>query len=271
MVTRPWRSGFCNASNPPTSHALCSGATVSHGVTLTCSCDCHAVGELSATTLRVYADVAQGTDEWHDLRRGMITASVVGKLVTSKTLAVANNPDQRGLLALLVAERVTGWTDPTYTSDDMWRGVECEPIARDLYGGLHAAVTEVGFMVREGEGWRLGYSPDGLVGDDGLIEVKSPRSKTHLRTIIDGQVPPQYVAQCQAGLLVSGRSWIDYVSYCGGMPLFVRRVLPDPAWHEAIVAACQAFEAAAAEMQADYETRASELPPTERTTDGMVI
>ena len=149
-------------------------------------------------------------------------------------------------------------------TSDMWRGVESEPFARDVYSEHHAEVTEVGFMLREEDGWKLGYSPDGLVGDDGLIEIKSPRAKTHLRTILADEVPGHYMPQLQAGLLVSGRKWIDFVSYVGGMPLYIKRVLPDPAWFAAITAACVAFQATAAQTVADYEKRVAGLPLTER-------
>jgi hypothetical protein len=84
-------------------------------------------------------------------------------------------------------------------------------------------------MVRDDWGFSLGYSPDGLVGDDGLIEVKCRRQKKHLQTILADEVPPENMAQLQCGLLVSGREWIDYVSYCGGMPMYVKRVYPDTA------------------------------------------
>jgi hypothetical protein len=72
------------------------------------------------------------------------------------------------------------------------------------------------------------------------------------------------MAQCQAGLFVSGRSWLDFVSYVGGMPLFVKRVLPDPAWHEAVEAACRAFETTAAQMVTAYQAATAGLPMTER-------
>lgn len=219
---------------------------------------------MSNTTLE-FPDVIQGSDEWHDQRRGIVTASVVGQLVTGKTLKVANNETSRALTARLVAERLTGWTDPTYVSDDMLRGVEEEPRARERYAEFYQrTVTEVGFLLRKEDTWQLGYSPDGLVGDDGLLEVKAPRAKTHLRTILSGEVPEQYVAQCQAGLLVSGREWLDFVSYAGGMPMWTKRIYPDPAWHDAIVAACEQFETTAAEMAADYQAKTEGLPATER-------
>src|SRR5690606_36899576 len=134
-----------------------------------------------------------------------VTASVVGQLITTKTIKPAANDTSRALTALLVAERITGWSDPVYVSDDMMRGTLDEPVARDLYSKHYAPVVECGFMVRYEDGWRLGYSPDGLVGDDGLIEVKSRRAKAQLVTILADEVPASNMAQIQAGLLVSGR------------------------------------------------------------------
>jgi len=214
-------------------------------------------------TLQILPDLEQGSPEWHAVRRGIVTASVVGKLLTP-TLKVADNDYSRGLTVALAAERITGWTEDTPMTSDMWRGVESEPYARDIYSGHFAEVTEVGFMLWESPDWRLGYSPDGLVGDDGLIEIKAPRAKTHLRTILADEVPAHYMPQLQAGLLVSGRDWIDFVSYVGGMPLYVKRVEPDPRWVLAIVAACKTFEANAAQIVADYEQRVADMPQTER-------
>jgi len=178
--------------------------------------------------------------------------------------SVADNDITRGLTATLIAERITGWTEETPMTSDMWRGVESEPFARDIYSGHYEEAREIGFMVREEEGWRLGYSPDGVVGDDGLIEIKSPRAKTHLKTILADEVPSHYMPQLQAGLLVSGRAWIDFVSFVGGMPLYRKRVEPDPAWFAAITAACIAFEATAAQTIAAYEERITNMPKTER-------
>ncbi len=216
-------------------------------------------------TLTEYPDLLQGTQEWLDARLGMVTASVVGQLVTAKTIKPASNDDTRGLTALLVAERLTGYSDPVFVSADMWRGTEEEPRARDKYAETNGVeVREIGFMVRSEGDWRLGYSPDGLVGDDGLIEIKAPRAKTHLRTILSGEVPAHHMAQSQAGLLVSGRDWCDFISWCGGMPMFTKRVLPDGLWFDAITAAVQKFEQTAAQMLADYERLTESLPQTER-------
>ena len=147
---------------------------------------------------------------------------------------------------------------------DMWRGCDAEPFARDIYSAHYQQAVEVGFMRLDEDWGTLGYSPDGLVGTDGLIEIKAPRSKGHLSTILSGEVPSYYLAQCQAGLLVSGRDWLDFVSYVAGMPLFVKRVLPDPKWHDAIREAVREFERAAWEMTARYEQAVTNLPATER-------
>ena len=175
-------------------------------------------------TLHILPDLIQGSDEWHDQRRGMVTASVVKGLVTPSTIKPADNPEARSIAALLVAERITGWTDPTYVGADMERGWDDEPRAAEKYSEHYAPVTTVGFMVQDDWGFSIGYSPDGLVGDDGLIEVKSRRPKKHLQTILADDVPPDVMPQIQAGLLVSGREWCDYISYCGGMPMWIKRV-----------------------------------------------
>lgn len=217
-------------------------------------------------TLTEFADLEQGSDAWLEARRGMVTASVVGKLLTP-TGRVAGNDDSRALTMQLVAERITGVVDPVFVTADMQRGHDDEPRARDLYSEKYAPVRESGFLVREEPTWRLGYSPDGLVGDDGLIEVKSPRAKTHLRTILSGEVPSYHMPQIQAGLLVTGREWLDFISYSGGMPMFVKRVLPDPRWSEAITTAVEQFEATATEMVAHYEAAIVGLPMTERVIE----
>lgn len=209
-------------------------------------------------------DVEQGSGEWEDARRGIVTASTVGRLITPRTIKAADNVESRSLTATLVAERITGWTDDNYVSYDMARGHEIEPKARALYSEHHAPVTEAGFIIRDDWGFSIGYSPDGLVGDDGLIEVKSRRPKEHLTTILADEVPAENMAQLQCGLLVSGRHWIDYVSWCGGMPMWTKRVLPDQRWHDAILTATNDFETAALSIIARYNTLTAGLPMSER-------
>lgn len=219
-------------------------------------------------TLTLYPDLVQGSEEWLTARTGIVTASTVGQLITP-TLKVAANETSRGLTATLVAERITGHVDPGYMSNDMWRGIEDEPFARDAYSThVGKPVAEVGLMVREVvAGVRIGYSPDGLVGKTGLIECKSRAPKKHVQTVLADAVPAENMAQIQCGLLVSGRKWCDYVSFCGGMRLWVTRVTPDMAWFLAILNAVKAFEQNATEMRATYEKAVKGFPMTERTPD----
>lgn len=215
-------------------------------------------------TLHVFDELEQGTPEWLAARCGIITASVVGQLITPKTVKPASNDYSRALTAHLAAERITGYVEPVYVNADMERGTLDEPYAREIYSENYAEATEVGFMVRDDFGFKIGYSPDGLVGEDGLIEIKSRRQKKHLQTILADEVPLENMAQIQTGLLVSGRKWLDYVSYCGGMPLYVKRVLPDEKWQAAIIDAVTTFEENASVMVASFENLTADNPATKR-------
>lgn len=216
------------------------------------------------STLRVYRELEQGTPEWLDARCGIITASVIGQLITAKTLKPSTGETARAVIETLAAERITGHVDPIHVTPDMERGTLDEPYARDLYAEHYAPVEEIGFMVRETDTYRLGYSPDGLVGNDGLTEIKSRRPKKHLRTILADAVPAENMAQIQTGLLVSGRAWCDYISYAGGWPLYVKRVYPDPAWRAAIEATAAAFEVSMNQIIATYSRAVEGLPVAER-------
>lgn len=211
-------------------------------------------------SLKIHDDLEQGSDEWLQARCGILTASVVGQLITPKTIKPATNDTARSVMEALIAERLTGHVEPMYVTSDMERGTLDEPFARDLYAEHHAPVTETGFMVRTQSGRSLGYSPDGLVEDDGLIEIKSRKPKIQLRTIVADEVPAVNMAQLQTGLLVSGRAWIDYVSFCGGMPLYVKRVYPDARWFEAITGALDMFEIFAATTTEAYQNATAGRP-----------
>jgi len=261
-------------------------------------------------TLHTYPELEQGSDEWLQARCGILTASVVGSLVSSrqptaletdcpecgaeangpclgkrspepiKTLHPARAAAAReldrvitadvtsetalGLIMTLAAERITGFVEPTLQSRAMERGQLDEPYARDAYSTHHARVTELGFMVRDFDGFKIGYSPDGLVGEDGLIEIKSRTQKIQLKTVLADEVPGENMAQLQTGSLVSGRPWIDYTSYCGGMKLWTKRVYPDPAWHAAIIAAANQAETIITNMVSDYLETTADMPDTER-------
>lgn len=187
-------------------------------------------------------DITQGTAEWMQLRTGLITASEM-KLLMTPTLKPANNDKSRAHLYELAAQRISNYTEPSFISEDMMRGWSDEVLARDLYSQHYAPATECGFVTAEINGHTIGYSPDALVGDDGLIECKSRRQKYQIKTICDGGVPDEYMLQIQTGLLVTGRKWLDFVSYCGGLPMVVIRVYPDPKMQGAIIETIASAEA----------------------------
>lgn len=218
-------------------------------------------------TLTTYENLEQGSDEWLAARCGIITASVIGKLITPSTLKPANNDTSRGVLHTLAAERITGHVEYVHPTFDMVRGSDDEPFARQVYAEHYAPVTEVGFMVLEEPGIKIGYSPDGLVGETGLIEIKSRKPKDQLATILAGRPPGYHLAQMQTGMLVSGRDWCDYVSFSAGLPLWVHRVYPDPRWQDAIRAAATQFETDVARIITEYEAGTIGLPMTERRPD----
>ena len=202
------------------------------------------------------------------------TARAVAGRATSPTIVEpATGDDARAVVTIAAAERLTGFVDPTFVSLDMQRGVDDEPLAVDAYAEHTGSVVEpCGFIVRTwGDGVRLGYSPDGLVDDDGLVEVKSRRGRTQVEHVLAGVVPAENMAQLQAGLFVTGRAWIDYVSYSGGLHLWTRRVTPDPVWFAAIRSAVEVFEVDVAATVDAYRAAVVGLPLTERAALDMVI
>ncbi len=199
-------------------------------------------------------------------------AAVAGRPTSLLVLEPSGGDDARSVVTIAAAERITGFVDPTFVSVDMQRGNDDEPFAVAAYSEHHAHVRECGFMVRRwGAGLALGYSPDGLVGSDGLVEVKSRRGKTQVETVLSGRVPSENVGQLQAGLFVSGRAWIDYVSFAGGMHLWTHRVEPDPLWQNAIRAAVETFEADVTRTVDAYLAAVEGLPMTERPDLDMVV
>ena len=140
--------------------------------------------------------------------------------------------------------------------------------ARNIYAEKYGDVDEVGFITNDKFGFTIGYSPDGLVGTDGAIECKSRRQKYQIETILSDTMPVDYLVQIQTGLLVSERKWIDFVSYCGGLPMFTKRVYPDAVVQQAILDAASGFEqriqAAMEKYGAALADTDKRLVPTER-------
>ncbi|MBK8200645.1 MAG: YqaJ viral recombinase family protein [Acidobacteria bacterium] len=223
-------------------------------------------------TITHYPDLLQISEEWFAARCGMLTASEMKHIITP-TGKPAKNEKMRAHAYELLAQRLTGYVEPAYVSDDMLRGHEDEIDARLLYSQKYAPVQEMGFIVRDFGDFKIGYSPDGLVGDDGLIEIKSRRQKLQVQTIVDGEVPGEHDAQIQTGLLVSGRKWCDYVSYSAGLPMAVFRVEADEDMQAAILAAAEAFEDFIDCATSLYhgEVRSRRFHPTARKTETEMV
>lgn len=198
-----------------------------------------------------HPQLIQGSEEWLAARCGLLTASEM-KLIVTPTGKAASNDKERSHLYELLAQRITGYVEPRYVSDDMLRGIDDEKEARDVYAKNYAPVEQVGFITNDRWGFTIGYSPDALVGDDGLIECKSRRQKFQIETIANDAVPDEFMTQIQTGLLVSEREWVDFISYSGGLPMFVKRVEADPDKQEQILAAASAFEARLADKHREY-------------------
>lgn len=172
----------------------------------------------------IYHDVEQNTDEWSLLRAGKIGGSSIGEIMANEGKAFGN--PAKDLAVKLAIEQLTGQPQESgYTNEHMQRGHEQEPIARQLYEQDNfCTVTNGGFF----EDGVYGVSPDGLVDDDGLVEIKSVMPHIHFATVRRNTHDPAYKWQVYLNLMVSGLEWIDFVSFCADFPegkrLFQSRV-----------------------------------------------
>jgi putative phage-type endonuclease len=170
--------------------------------------------------------IVQGSPEWFAARCGKVTASRVADVI-AKT-KTGYGASRANYAAELIAERLTGCTAPSFTNAAMQWGTDTEPKAREAYAAReNLEVIEIGF-VDHPEIINAGASPDGLVGDDGLIEIKAPNTATHLDTLLNRAVPSKYITQIQFQLACTGRDWCDFVSFDPRLPaemqMYVRRV-----------------------------------------------
>ena len=162
-------------------------------------------------TVTYHPEFEQGSEAWCAARRGLLTASEM-KLIITPTLKVASNEKEKTHLYELLAQRITGYVEPHFESFDMERGKFDEEHGRRKYAEKYAPVEDVGFVTNDRWGFTIGYSPDGLVGDDGQIEIKSRVQKLQMQTLVEfvaaGTIPPDFMIQCQTGLLVTERRWM---------------------------------------------------------------
>lgn len=159
----------------------------------------------------------QRSDDWFAARLGKVTASRVADLM-SRTKS-GYSASRTNYAAQLVAERLTGYREPTFVSAAMAHGTDTEPQARAAYEfetGL--SVVETGFVDHPSIGMS-GASPDGLVGDDGLVEIKCPNTATHIETLRGGSIARKYLLQMQWQMACTERQWCDFASYDPRMPI----------------------------------------------------
>lgn len=211
---------------------------------------------------KYYEKMKQGSDEWLSARLKIVTASKVKDLLTAKH-AMADNKGVQTYAFNKAYERETGRYETIHETWDMQRGGIEEIIARDIYTENYDDVKEAGFVTREFNGFKIGASPDGLVGEDGGIEIKSRISKFQFEVILADLVPAEYLPQIQTCLLVTGRKWWDYVQYSNGLPLYVKRVYPDLAMHRTIITAAGMFEKRVNSILEAFEENSKNLVKTE--------
>jgi putative phage-type endonuclease len=177
-------------------------------------------------------DIIQGSDEWKALRLGKVTASRVADVVARTKSGYGAS--RANYAAQIIAERLTGAPiESSFTTPAMQHGVDTEPEARNAYQFYHGVTVEQVAFVEHPTIGDVGCSPDGLVGDDGLVEIKCPNTATHLETLLGQDVPGKYQTQIQFQMACTGRQWCDFISYDPRMPehmrLFVRRVYREDA------------------------------------------
>ena len=183
----------------------------------------------------------QRSEEWFQARLGKVTASRVSDVLSK--IKTGESASRRNYKIQLVSERLTGEKQETYINQAMQDGIDREFYARERYVQQHGEVEEVGFI--QHPTLEAGASPDGMVGTDGILEIKCPMGSTHTETLMTQEVASKYVPQIQFQLLVTGRKWCDFVSYNPMFPehlqLFVKRVEADPVYQKELESEVKQF------------------------------
>lgn len=177
--------------------------------------------------MQIITEVEQGSPEWLALRLGIVTCSELECLLVNGKGEAGFGTGAFTYMNTLIGERITGEAaDPFMGNRHTERGHELEGVARTLYEQREEVETkQVAIILNHG----AGYSPDSLVGAKGLTEIKTKLPKFQVEVILSGEIPKEHVAQCQGGLWISEREWIDFVCYWPGMPLFIKRAYRDEA------------------------------------------
>jgi hypothetical protein len=178
-------------------------------------------------------DCEQNSELWFRSRLGLPTASNFAAI-----LAKGEGKTRRSYLLRLAGEVVTGEPSESYSNEWMERGHRMEPDARALYGFSQDVEPQIVGFIRNGD---KGASPDSLIGDRGLLEIKSKRADLLIDVLIKGEFPNEHKAQCQGALWVAEREWIDIACYWPGLPLFVKRAGRDEEYISKLADAVEMF------------------------------
>lgn len=211
------------------------------------------------------SEITQGSPEWFASRAGKMTASRVAAIMAKTKSGPAAS--RANMIAQLALERLTGACEETYTNAAMQRGTDLEPDAISAYSFETLASVEPVAFVLHPDMPNVGCSPDGLVGDDGLVEVKCPAAMAkHLNALRDGSHAKEYRWQLQHQLFVTGREWVDCVSYDprypDGLQIAIRRVFPDAEDHEALRAELPAADAEIEAIVRDLRAMQNQKEPS---------
>lgn len=194
--------------------------------------------------LQIFTDLTQGSDEWRRARAGIPTASEFAT-VLAKGKGGGESKTRRTYLMKLAGEILTGEPSESYSNAHMERGHAMEPEARAAYEWEHDAEAKLVGFIRNGD---KGCSPDSLIGDDGMLEIKTKLPHLHLECLLRDDFPPEHIAQCQGALWVAEREWIDLAIYWPGLPLVVRRAYRDNGYIANLAGAVAAFNEELAEI-----------------------
>jgi putative phage-type endonuclease len=172
-------------------------------------------------------DCEQGTAFWRELRRGLVTASRCADVIATIKKGKEEAAPRRNYRWELICEILTGQPTEQFVTREMQWGADQEPFARAAYEMEQDVMVETCGFVIHPEIPRFGASPDGLVGSDGMIQIKCPNTSTHLTWMVSGSIPVEHAVQMLAELSCTGRQWNDFVSFDPRLPkhlqLYIRR------------------------------------------------
>jgi putative phage-type endonuclease len=197
--------------------------------------------------MEIITGIEQGSDEWLALRYGWITAS---RFKDAK--AGGQGKTRKSYMYQLAGEAVTDLRGESFTNEYMEWGTETEPQARAMYELNTGNLVEEVTFIKLDEQSKIGCSPDGIIGDDGMIEIKCPKTSTQIETFLSGKIPTGHLPQVQGQLWVSGRQWCDFVSFDprinGEASYLCVRVERDDEYIKTLSEACYKFSGELKEM-----------------------